>query len=92
MVHAQSVDEFDFTYDMRSWMRPIEIGYANAMQGLFVASSVHKEQLRLAGVTTPIHVVSLPYSYKAVEDHYGTTPPQSSKQTAVIYSSRLDKE
>jgi hypothetical protein len=92
MVHAQSVDEFDFTYDMRSWMRPIELGYANAMQGLFVASSIHKEQLRLAGVTTPIHVVSLPYNHKTVEAHYDPTPPQSTKQTAVIYSSRLDKE
>lgn len=92
MVHAQSVDQYDFTYDMRSWMRPIELGYANAMCGLFVASSVHKEQLRLAGVTAPIHVVSLPYDRHAVERKYGGTSRIYRKQAAVVYSSRIDKE
>lgn len=91
MVHAQSVDQWDFTYDMRSWMRPIELGYANAMQGLFVASSIHKEQLRLAGVTTPIHVVSLPYN-EAIASRRYHADSHFTKQKAVIYSSRLDKE
>lgn len=26
MLHAQSVDEYDFTYDMRHWMRLYELG------------------------------------------------------------------
>ena len=26
MLHAQSVDEYDFTYAMKDWMRPYELG------------------------------------------------------------------
>jgi glycosyltransferase involved in cell wall biosynthesis len=89
MVHAQSVDQYDFTYPMRSWMRPVEIGYANAMCGLFVASSVHKEQLELAGVTAPIHVVSLPYDRLAAQAKYVR---YRHRENAVIYTSRLDQE
>lgn len=86
MVHAQSVDRTDFTYQMRSWMRPIELGYAASMAGLFVASTVHKDQLRLAGVTCPVHVVSLPYNPR--------TRPHVSvpKEKLVVFTSRIDKE
>lgn len=90
MVHAQSVDQYDFTHDMRHWMRPIELGYAKVMSGLFVASSIHKEQLRLAGVECPIHVVSLPYDERINANKYRING--SSKDRTVIYSSRIDKE
>lgn len=92
MVHAQSVDQYDFTYPMRDWMRPIELGYARAMRGLFVASSIHKEQLQLAGVTTPIHVVSLPYDHKTAGKKYAVPGGDMAKLDQVIYSSRIDSE
>ena len=49
MLHAQSVDEYDFTYPMRDWMRPYELGLDKRLTGIFVGSSIHKEQLRQAG-------------------------------------------
>jgi len=90
MLHAQSVDEYDFTYGMRSWMRHIELGYASAMAGIFVASTIHYDQLRSAGFTCPIHVVGLPYGMQSVANNYPTCSAQ--KVNAVVSSSRLDTE
>lgn len=91
MLHAQSVDEYDFTHSMRDWMRPIEIGYANKMKAIFVGSTIHKKQLRAAGIETPIHVVSLPYGKKETE---ALVPNKDSieKQDQIMFCSRLDKE
>lgn len=89
MLHAQSVDEYDFTYKMKYWMRDYELGLDKRMSGIFVGSTVHKEQLRDAGFKAPIHVVSLPLDY---QDVLNTTPNKISKKNNVIYTSRLDKE
>lgn len=89
MLHAQSVDEYDFTYSMKSWMRNYELGLDSRMTGIFVGSTVHKLQLREAGFKSPIHVVSLPLDY---EDVIKTAPKKSYKKKTVIYTSRLDKE
>jgi glycosyltransferase involved in cell wall biosynthesis len=87
MVHAQSVDPHDFTYYMRSWMRGIELGYAARMTGLFVASSVHAQQLSNAGVDRrKIHVVGLPFSTEGHPSFEGT------RYNRVVYTSRVDKE
>lgn len=88
MLHAQSVDEYDFTYNMREWMRPFELGIAKRMTGIFVGSTIHKEQLRIAGFDCPIHVVSLPYG----KDHTLNQVSQYEKKNQVIFASRLDKE
>jgi glycosyltransferase involved in cell wall biosynthesis len=90
MLHAQSVDEYDFTYPMRDWMRGFELGLDKRMTGIFVGSSIHKEQLRAAGFEAPIHVVSLPIHKEATlaklpEGNY-------EKRNTIVYSSRLDKE
>jgi len=52
---------------------------------------VHKEQLREAGFTAPIHVVSLPIHKQAT---LSKLPGYNSldKKDVVVYSSRLDKE
>ena len=91
MLHAQSVDEYDFTYPMRNWMRGFELGLDKRMTGIFVGSSIHKEQLREAGFTAPIHVVSLPIHKEAT---LAKLPEYDSldKQDVIVYSSRLDKE
>lgn len=91
MLHAQSVDEYDFTYPMKDWMRPYELGLDKRMTGIFVGSSIHKEQLRAAGFTAPIHVVSLPIHKQATLDKL---PDHTSikKKNTIVYSSRLDKE
>lgn len=88
MLHAQSVDEYDFTYPMRKWMRPMELGIAAHMDGIFVASTIHKEQLRAAGFDCPIHVVGLPIDVSEVR----TQMPDFPKRNQVVFSSRLDAE
>lgn len=91
MLHAQSVDEYDFTYSMAPWMRGFELGLDKYMTGIFVGSTIHKEQLRNAGFEAPIHVVSLPLDLKATENKL---PGYRSltKNNTVVFSSRLDKE
>lgn len=89
MLHAQSVDEYDFTYDMKDWMRFYELGLDKRMSGIFVGSTIHKMQLREAGFNAPIHVVSLPLDY---QDVIKTAPKKVVKQNTIIYTSRLDKE
>lgn len=90
MCHAQSVDEYDFTYPMRHWMRHIELGYDKMHTGVFVGSSIHKKQMRDAGFKAPIHVVSLPINIVEVGGRIETFKKNTEK--AIIFSSRLDKE
>lgn len=85
---AQSVDEYDFMYPMREWARPVEIGFSNAHAGIFVASTILKDQMRAAGVTAPIHVTSLPIDPKEVSERM----PDETKQKLVVFSSRLHHE
>ncbi len=97
MLHAQSVDEYDFTWPMRSWMRGFELGLDNRMTGIFVGSSIHKEQLRAAGFKAPIHVVSLPIHKEATLNklpNYSDAMGHGlvKKKDTIVYSSRLDKE
>lgn len=94
MLHAQSVDEYDFTYPMRNWMRHYELGLDKRLSGIFVGSTVHKEQLRAAGFISPIHVVSLPIHKEATLNKLPMYKPEryASKQNVIVYSSRLDKE
>lgn len=89
MLHAQSVDEYDFTYAMKDWMRFYELGLDKRMSGIFVGSTIHRQQLREAGFKAPIHVVSLPLDY---QDVVKTAPKKVVKQNTVIYTSRLDRE
>ena len=91
MLHAQSVDEYDFTYPMRGWMRHYELGLDRRLTGIFVGSTIHKQQLREAGFTAPIHVVSLPIHKQATLDKLPTWS-WLDKSNVVVYSSRLDKE
>ena len=90
MLHAQSVDEYDFTYPMREWMRPYELGLDKRLTGIFVGSSIHKEQLRAAGFEAPIHVVSLPIHKEATLAKLSAD--EKPQKDVIVYSSRLDKE
>jgi glycosyltransferase involved in cell wall biosynthesis len=86
MLHAQSVDEYDFTYDMKSWIRWYELGIDSRLNGIFVASTIHKEQLRSAGFKAPIQVLSLPI----MKDDFNYDIKK--KKNIVVFTSRLDKE
>jgi hypothetical protein len=90
MLHAQSVDEYDFTWPMRNWMRHYELGLDERMTGIFVGSTIHRDQLRDAGFKAPIHVVSLPLHHEMTLAKLPDT--KLAKQHKVVFSSRLDKE
>ena len=92
MLHAQSVDEYDFTYPMREWMRGFELGLDKRMTGIFVGSTIHKDQLRQSGFEAPIHVVSLPLHLEMTQAKYPEYNKNDRKKQIVVYSSRLDKE
>ena len=93
MLHAQSVDEYDFTWPMRKWMRGFELGLDKRMTGIFVGSTVHRDQLRAAGFEAPIHVVSLPLHKKLTQAKLPDfVAGEYKKKNVVVYSSRLDKE
>lgn len=91
MLHAQSVDEYDFTWPMAYWMRHYELGLDQRMTGIFVGSTVHKDQLRAAGFKAPIHVVSLPIHKQSTLE---VLPEWETldKKDVIVYSSRFDKE
>lgn len=92
MLHAQSVDCFDFTYSMRHWMRHFEIGIGKILDGIFVTSTGLRDLLLYAGIGAPttVHLVGLPYNSEEVRSYWPTILPQRKKQ--VIYVSRWDSE
>ena len=92
MLHAQSVDEYDFTWSMRGWLRSYERSIATRMSGIFVGSTIHREQLRASGFDCPIHVVSLPLHKKMVSDMVKNHQLKLFRDPTVVYASRFDKE
>lgn len=91
MLHAQSVDEYDFTYPMRDWMRYYELGLDRRMTGIFVGNKIHRDQLRESGFRAPIHVVSLPIDKKEVLE-WAPDFTIEEKENIVVFSSRFDWE
>jgi len=57
---------------------------------MFVGSTIHKEQLRDAGFTSPIHVVSLPFGIDEVS--YRMDKYKKNTENAIVFSSRMDTE
>lgn len=94
MCHAQSVDPHDFTARMLPWIRHYEKGLDAWMVkhggAIFVASTIHKKQLRKAGFNAPIHVVGLPIDPAEVSQRMG--PPALRRGNTVIFTSRTDPE
>jgi Glycosyltransferase len=91
-LYAQSVDQFDFTYPMRHWMRHFEIGIGKILDGIFVTSTALRDLLIYAGIGTKdtIHITGLLYNSNEVKTHFPLKLPEKSKQ--VVYVSRWDVE
>jgi glycosyltransferase involved in cell wall biosynthesis len=94
MLHAQSVDEYDFTYPMRHWMRDFELGLDKRHSGIFVGSTIHRDQLKQAGFKSPIHVCSLPFHTKNTWEDYLSKYKDKKiiREDKIVFTSRLDKE
>jgi glycosyltransferase involved in cell wall biosynthesis len=97
LLHAQSVDEFDFTFNMLPWIRGFEKGIADCLDGIFVSCEFLGNLVYKQGLAPKekIYVTGLPYNYKKVKEfiqknilNYDKIP----KQRQVIYTSRFDKE
>jgi len=93
---AQSVDIYDFTYPMMHWMRPYELMVDNLVSGVFVASEIHAELMRVSGFRAPIYITGLPFDKEEVIErltNYGQKViPWHEKKNQVVFSSRFDKE
>lgn len=94
-IHAQSVDDTDFAWNMRSWMRPIETGYGNQYDFIFTCSPILRQLCIVSGIAKDnnIFYVGLPYNSKRLLeqlDDMGFT--QQQKDGSVIFASRFDDE
>ena len=92
MLHAQSIDQYDFTYPMRHWMRHFEIGIGKILSGIFVTSTCLRDLCLYNGIGSEntVHITGLPYNSNEVKEHFPETLPERKNQ--VVFSSRWDKE
>lgn len=92
MLHAQSVDEYDFMHKMRHWARYFELGIDKKMTAIFVGSQIHKNQLREAGFESTIHVLSLPFGRTIELNKKDRNDLMNNKKNQVVFASRFDFE
>lgn len=107
-LHAQSVDEFDFTFGMRHWMRHVERGYGEFLDGIFVCCPTLKDLVVMGGIApgNKVHVTGHPFNSDEV---MGRMPeryqkavglpglpedddPMPPRKNQVVWSSRFDAE
>lgn len=103
-LHAQSVDHFDFTYGMRRWLRPVEVGFGEILDGIFVCCPTLRDLVVHGGIApwNKVHVTGHPFNSREVmsrmpawyrEGLAGTNDRYlGSRENKVVYSSRFDRE
>jgi glycosyltransferase involved in cell wall biosynthesis len=99
LLHAQSVDPYDFTHPMASWMRGFEQGWANWLTGIFVSTKELKSLVTsvappygaITKIADKVHVVGLPYHRATVQNMFPPVTIRSSKPR-VVFTSRFDAE
>jgi hypothetical protein len=93
--HAQSVDDSDFTWAMKDWMRPIEQGFGRQYDFVFTCSHILKTLLIDNNVTREDNtfVVGLPFNSACLTTQLKAMGYMNSqKEDYVIFSSRFDDE
>lgn len=94
-IHAQSVDDTDFAWKMRDWMRPIETGYGKQYDFIFTCSHILKQLCIVGGIarTDNIFHIGLPYnSSRLLEQITADGWEKQEKDGSVIFASRFDDE
>lgn len=102
-LHAQSVDRYDFTFPMRSWMRDFEKGIGALMSGIFVCCDTLKSLVLQGGIAgsdkeDKVAVTGHPFSSEEVMERmpqayrFPVKTSSSSRKDQVVWSSRLDTE
>lgn len=88
MLHAQSVDKYDFITKIKYWIRDYEIGQSKFMSGIFVTSEYLMDLCEEAGLEN-IYFGGLPYNYDFIISNF---PHTKEKKEQVLFCSRFDKE
>ena len=99
-LHAQSVDEYDFTAPMAEWMRPFERGIGKIMDGIFVAHPMLKDLVVKGGIAPKdkVYVTGHPVAVDEIAERMPwanvdfTGVYVTQRENKVVFSSRLDKE
>lgn len=89
-LHADSVDRHDFTYRMRHWKRPMDLGIGRFHTGVFVSAPLLQELCEVAGISSTC--VGLRFDSQALLKEY--IPPWGYNKIpwSFIYTSRFDRE
>ena len=95
-LHAQSIDQYDFTYSMRGWMRHFERGIQRSLKGIFTSCPTLANLIvnKIGGsLETNVHVTGHPFCSEEVKERM---PPnfdlEMNRENKVVWSSRWDKE
>lgn len=91
-LHAQSVDEFDFTYSMKPWIRHFEKGIGAILSGIFTSCPT-LGNLIVEGEIAPrekVHVTGHPFASDEVLERMPQF--QTKRYNNVVWSSRWDRE
>ena len=94
-LHAQSVDEFDFTYPMRHWMRFFEKGIAATLDGIFVCGPCLRDLVVFGGIAPKekVYITGHPFCSQEVRERMPSTNSFIiSRKPHVIFCSRWDSE
>jgi len=91
-MHAQSIDDSDFTARMRPWIGDIERGMSKGYDFVFVTSPILKRLAVEAGWDdSRLFLTGLPFNQKALVREYGSQINEG-KERFVLFSSRFDLE
>lgn len=87
---AQSFDQYDFTFKMRSWIRKYERSNAQLFTKVFVANTMLKDLMEDLDIPCDVEVVGLPFDSDEVRCRmpYERLP----RKNQVVFSSRWDSE
>lgn len=94
-IHAQSVDDTDFAWKLKDWMRPIERGYGNQYDFIFTCSHILKQLCIVGGIAREDNIfhVGLPYNSKRLLEQITADGwVKQEKDKSVIFASRFDDE
>jgi glycosyltransferase involved in cell wall biosynthesis len=89
MLHAQSVDKYDFTYQLKNWLRSYEIGQSKFMKGIFVTSEYLLDLCTEAGIEN-VYYGGLPYNKEFILNKFPVTKEKIKKR--IMFCSRFDSE
>ena len=98
--HAQTADENDFSFGMRSWMRFVEAGWAEWLTGIFVAAKEMKQMMISAKVpgtdralvsANKIHVTGTVFRREDLMQYVGKNKTEA-RLDNLVFASRFDKE